>query len=117
MEENIFAVHLVIYTLPPAFCTCRIRIENALKTQAIRTVFSTRILYNQSPLVTDNVLNYSIAHLSVHPFKSHMRITHWKCARNANLQYKYASVSVYISKNTKYTCYKKRARLWSTTNI
>ena len=38
----------------------------ALKTQVIRTVFSTRIPNSQSPLVTDNALNCSETHLPVY---------------------------------------------------
>ena len=82
------------YTTACVFCACRIRIENALKTEVIRTVFSMRILFSQSPLATDNVLNYSVTHLPVYLSKSCMRITHRKCARNMKLQYKYASAGV-----------------------
>ena len=54
------------FTLPPTFLNCQIRVENALKTQVIRTVFSTRIPNSQSPLVIDNVLSCSETHLPVH---------------------------------------------------
>ena len=50
----------------PRFCTCQIRVENALKTQVIRTVFSTRIQNSQSPLIIGSALNCSETHLSVH---------------------------------------------------
>ena len=41
-------------------------IEFALKTQVIRTLFSTRIPNSQSPLVIDNALNCSERPLPVH---------------------------------------------------
>ena len=52
------------YRLP--ICPFQIRVENAVKTQVLRTVFSTRILNNKSPLVTDNALNCSDTHLPVY---------------------------------------------------
>ena len=51
----------------PRFCTLKIRIENALKTQAIRSVYS--IPNSQSPLITDNVLHCSVTHFTCLPIK------------------------------------------------
>ena len=52
------------YRLP--VCPFRIHVENAVKKQVSRTVFSTRIPNSQSPLVTDNALNCSETHLPVY---------------------------------------------------
>ena len=59
-------VILMVIPYCPRVCTCRIRVENALKTRVIRTVFLTRIPNSQSPLIIDNALNCSKTHLPVH---------------------------------------------------
>ena len=56
--------HQTLRHYRPRFCTLKIRIENVLKTQAIRSVYS--IPNSQSPLITDNALHCIVTHLPVY---------------------------------------------------
>ena len=54
------------FHLSPRFSACQIRVENALKTQVLRTIFTRRIPNNQSLLVTDSASNGCETHLPIY---------------------------------------------------
>ena len=59
-----YRIILVKVHYRPRFCTSNSHSKH-VKTQVLRTVFSTRIPNNQSSMVTDNALNCSVTHLPV----------------------------------------------------